>query len=510
MKVSLKYLVPFLVLFVGVIAMSVNMYFYIDNENMERIETSKKKATIIGHRIANEIEKRHLYAKSSHSDLIRIVSQYSLEQLNVVKVFDEKSKILFKSTPVKFLKENDFNLEATLRIVKNELEANVFIDEEETYIDITIPLLMPNSKVQTFKKNYGALFLQFDMNDAKTKSEKRIIKHGIHNGLVILLMVVSLAILIYLLILKPLTKLHKSTMKLANGDMSVRVKVNSKNELGDLNRSFNDMAEEISKHQNELEHKIEDAVIKNTEQNSVMLQQGRLAAMGEMINNIAHQWRQPLNTLGLIIQKIELLHDREQLSSEKLEESVKKSQMLIDRMSTTIDDFRDFFSQGKVKDNFLLEALMDDVLSFMEGTLKEYDIEVSVKIEKLTKIYGYKNELMQVIVNIINNAKDALVENNVANKKITISCHAKNDELLLEIGDNAGGIPQEIIEKIFDPYFTTKEEGKGSGIGLYMSKTIIEENMQGRFSVINKGNGAAFIIKLLIDNTHPYCDSSIV
>ena len=236
-------------------------------------------------------------------------------------------------------------------------------------------------------------------------------------------------------------------------------------------------------------------------QESMLILQSRQAAMGEMIGNIAHQWRQPLNALGLIIQKIKMYHDEDILTSGNLDKSVDKSKMLIDKMSTTIDDFRNFFKTDKIKEEFNINDAIDNTLTLIESGLENHNIQIDIiNIDKNLNIIGYKNELEQVFLNIINNAKDALVDNKIDNSKIEIRVFLVKKFISIEICDNAGGIPKNIINRVFEPYFTTKEQGKGTGIGLYMSKMIIENNMDGILSVKNNKKGACFTMKFLKEN----------
>ena len=240
---------------------------------------------------------------------------------------------------------------------------------------------------------------------------------------------------------------------------------------------------------------------------SILIQQSRQAAMGEMIGNIAHQWRQPLNALGLTVQKIKMFYDEDMLTSQNLDKSIDKSIMLINKMSTTIDDFRNFFKTDKLKKEFNVKEAIDEVLNLIDASLNNNNITMDISnVDENTILLGYKNELEQVLLNIINNAKDALVEQNICDKSDSTSCHQKpkieiktsllKDNIYIVIADNAGGIPHDIINKIFEPYFTTKGQGKGTGIGLYMSKMIIENNMDGELSVQNSEDGAIFTIKL--------------
>ncbi len=233
------------------------------------------------------------------------------------------------------------------------------------------------------------------------------------------------------------------------------------------------------------------------QKDSILIQQSKMASMGEMIGNIAHQWRQPLNALGLTIQKIKMYYEEDMLSQEELDKAVDKSKVLINKMSTTIDDFRNFFRIDKVKQKFNIKDAIHDTIDLVDASLKNNHISIDItQTDKDIEFLGYKNELEQVFLNLINNAKDALVEQKIQDPKIIMKSFLKDKYIVIEILDNAGGISNNIINNIFDPYFTTKEQGKGTGIGLYMSKMIIQNNMSGTIIAENKLDGACFTIKL--------------
>jgi len=231
------------------------------------------------------------------------------------------------------------------------------------------------------------------------------------------------------------------------------------------------------------------------EQQKIMIEQQKLAAMGEMIGNIAHQWRQPLNALGLVLQNIKKAYERGRLDDAYLEKSVNKGKMLTDKMSSTIDDFRDLVKAKKLKEHFFVKNIINDVLEIVEQALVNNNIEVEIDCEEI-EILSYPNELFQVIVNLINNAKDAFKEQGKSGV-IKIKCTKKDNKATIIVHDNAGGIPLENPSKVFEPYFTTKDSG--TGIGLYMSKMIIEKDMQGILSVKNEAGGALFSIELPLE-----------
>jgi signal transduction histidine kinase len=226
----------------------------------------------------------------------------------------------------------------------------------------------------------------------------------------------------------------------------------------------------------------------------MLIQQSRMAAMGEMIGNIAHQWRQPLNLLALLAQELPVAHQNGEPSTEYLQTHVQKMMKAIRHMSKTIDDFRNFFMPDREKVDFNVQETIEKTLSLMELSLEGREVKVTAVTGEVPAVHGYPNEYSQVLLNIISNARDALVARKVANPEIRIEIGAEEGRSLVTITDNAGGIPEAIVGKIFDPYFTTKGPDQGTGIGLYMSKMIIEKNMGGTLSARNVPGGAQFRI----------------
>lgn len=232
------------------------------------------------------------------------------------------------------------------------------------------------------------------------------------------------------------------------------------------------------------------------EKERLLIQQSRLAAMGEMIGNIAHQWRQPLNNLGLIVQQLPLFNEHGELTKEFLDESVSQAMDIIQHMSKTIDDFRNYFRPHKEKTEFRIREIIDSTLSLIKDSFKNRRIGIEVVAEDDPVIYGYRNEFSQVLLNILNNARDILTERATEDPKVTIMIFSEGGRSVVTITDNAGGIPEEIKGKIFDPYFTTKGPQSGTGIGLFMSKAIIEKNMGGKLTGRNIADGAEFRIEV--------------
>ena len=244
-----------------------------------------------------------------------------------------------------------------------------------------------------------------------------------------------------------------------------------------------------------LEEKVDEEVEKNRQQQFILQEQSRHAQMGEMISMIAHQWRQPLNNLSLIIQGASLKYKLGKFDDTQMLKLSQDSKSQISQMSQTIDDFRYFFKPDKDAKEFSVNSVIFHTLTLLKPALDQEDIVVETYLEEEILIKGFSNELGQVLITILNNAKDALVENNsVKKKRITILLKKDNDKAVISIEDNAGGIADDVIDQIFNPYFSTKEEKNGTGLGLYMSKSIIEGYSNGILSVENSNNGAVFKI----------------
>ncbi|MEZ4693961.1 MAG: ABC transporter substrate-binding protein [Aliarcobacter sp.] len=254
--------------------------------------------------------------------------------------------------------------------------------------------------------------------------------------------------------------------------------------------------QELEKLNNSLEEKIKDEIQKNTKQQLLLMQQSKLAQMGEMIENIAHQWRQPLAQVNSSVLLIDVELKKNRFQNEIIENKLIEIESLTSYMSKTIDDFKNFFDPNKKKSIFKVEESIIKARNILKGRIKESHINLIINIEEELKIYSYLEELQQVILIILNNAIDAIILNKVLNPKILIDAYSKDSEIMIFIEDNALGIESEIIDKIFEPYFTTKQKSRGTGLGLYISKMIIEDGLNGSLDVENKKNGACFKIKI--------------
>lgn len=242
-----------------------------------------------------------------------------------------------------------------------------------------------------------------------------------------------------------------------------------------------------------LELRIKVEVSKRIEQEELLLRQARMASMGEMIDAIAHQWRQPLMNINAVMMNLDrgIETDRDK---EELKEKVLEVFALTSHMSHTIEDFRNLLKVEKEKGEFSLTEVINNVLTLLNNNLR--DIEVSVDMEENIFVESYKSEFSQVIITLLSNASEVLHIKNIITKKIGIKVEQVKDEVYVHIEDNAGGIESKNLSKIFDPYFTTKKQNGGTGLGLYIAKIIIEHNMKGKLEVYNTEKGALFTIRV--------------
>jgi len=320
--------------------------------------------------------------------------------------------------------------------------------------------------------------LNLKIKEKKLSLEKRL-EESI-NLIIIISICISLCILFIVMFL---SKNIKKTLLYYSKEL------NSKN--NELKKMNLNLEETITKQVNILRQK-----------DLILNQQSKFVAVGEMFGNIAHQWRQPLSAISTLASGMRVRKEFNLISEEEIDKDLKNIVTTTQVLSQTIDDFRDFYSHNKEKVEFEIENPIEQVLNLVLSNLKSKNIIVEKNIQKI-KCHSYKNELVQVLLNIINNAKDALLKVDTL-RYIFIDTKQLNDDIIIEIYDSAGGIDENIIDKIFEPYFTTKEKSQGTGIGLYMSKNIIETSLNAKISVENfsftyKENtykGAKFILTI--------------
>ncbi|MDY0327494.1 MAG: HAMP domain-containing sensor histidine kinase, partial [Arcobacteraceae bacterium] len=251
-----------------------------------------------------------------------------------------------------------------------------------------------------------------------------------------------------------------------------------------------------------LEQRVAQELEKSLKQERTLIQQNKTATMGEMMSAIVHQWKQPLNIMSIANSSIQLDMMMDNINKENLEKQTDNIEKQIDHMNDTMNDFRSFFKPSQ-KSNYEVKKVVEDVTQLIGAIYKSNGVNILVDVEDGCVTSGYQSELSQVFINILNNARDIILEKNPDIRNILIEIKKVNQKIVIKVKDFAGGIPEDIIERIFEPYFTTKPDDKGTGIGLDMSKVIIEK-VAGKIYAVNETHeldnktykGATFIIEL--------------
>ncbi|ACM92828.1 multi-sensor signal transduction histidine kinase [Nautilia profundicola AmH] len=251
-----------------------------------------------------------------------------------------------------------------------------------------------------------------------------------------------------------------------------------------------------------LEDKVQEEIQKNREKEKQLILQSRMALMGELLSMIAHQWRQPLNVMSLIISQLKIDFDLGDINEKEIKKSIIKIEELIQHLSNTIDDFRKFYRREDSVQSVDLKNIIEQTLNIAKPSIENKNIKIIQDIKCKKKVKTFPNELKQVLLNIIRNAEDILKERKIQDPYIKIKVYYdyKKNLCIIDIEDNGGGIREDIIDKIFNPYFTTKDERNGTGLGLYMSKQIVEERLKGKLYAFNSEVGAVFRIELKVDH----------
>jgi signal transduction histidine kinase len=311
---------------------------------------------------------------------------------------------------------------------------------------------------------YLSSLIRLNLKEAMTEKERN--DTMFHTSIVMLFLLLAFTFFLSILIAGLLANHFKSLNE------SLESKVAEKTvELRQLNVS--------------LEERITREVEASRKKDRIMFQQARLASMGEMLQNIAHQWRQPLGTLMMIIQSFQSKFLAGKLDEIFIESRVEDATTVAQNMSTTLEDFRTFFHPHKMRTTFSLKLVIEKAIGLSKYQLNKDDIAVLIDIKEDAKIYGYENEMMHILLNLINNARDAFVGKALSLRKILFIVKQTDEAVIVHVIDNAGGIRDDLIAKVFEPYFTTKHKSAGTGVGLYMSKQIIEKHMHGKISCKN-------------------------
>lgn len=382
------------------------------------------------------------------------------------------------------------------------------------------PLYRYQSPIRFSGVSWGAIRIDFDTSEYEAniaQMYRRLL--GISAFFLVVFLPIGYVFALWLT--RPIVTISEAASRVARGDLDAHVDIRRDDEIGRLSRSFNQMVDALAENRHRLENvnqeletkvaartreldelnqtldqRVRLEIAKRKEQEQLLIHQSRLAAMGEMIGAIAHQWRQPLNALSLVLQNIALQYQMGRLNQESMDRLREKGEAMVMKMSTTIDDFRNFFKPNKHADFFDLEAALRGASDILEGVLRNHNIRLEMDCDPDIRVHGYGGEFSQVALNILSNAKDALIATRQPDPWIRVVAERDVGRLRVRIEDNGGGMDDSTLHKLFEPYFTTKEEGKGMGIGLYMSKTIIENSMNGTLVAENIPGGARFTITL--------------
>lgn len=371
--------------------------------------------------------------------------------------------------------------------------------------------------------SWGAMRIDFDTSEYEANINE-MYRQISYISLFTLLAILPIGYFFALWLTRPIATISSAASRVASGDLDAHVAITRKDEIGDLSRSFNQMVDALAENRRQLENvnldleikvtertqeldelnrtldqRVRNEIAKRKEQEQLLIHQSRLAAMGEMIGAIAHQWRQPLNALSLVTQNIDMQYRTGQLSEASMQSLQNKAQQLIQRMSQTIDEFRNFFKPGRHAETFNLAQAIQSAADILEGMFKNHNIELAIDCPTDIELHGVPGEFSQVILNLLGNARDAVLTAQQTRPRIVIQACREKDQVRIDVADNGIGFDPNTKHKIFEPYFTTKEEGKGTGIGLYMSKAIVENNMHGNLEAISLAQGACLRITLPIE-----------
>ncbi len=380
-------------------------------------------------------------------------------------------------------------------------------------------------KIALDAHRFVVVLKQSDSAILQEQSREYIFKLALYAGVIVFLMALVAALTAWRMT-RPIVKLSRYARQIAHsqGRDKIGISIRTGDEIEELARSVEAMldallksraeierfaqrlegevqkkTEDLQRLNKELEQKVREGIEELRKKEEALMQSAKLADMGEMIGAIAHQWRQPLNALALNIQMLEDMAAAGELNEEAIESFVEKNMKTIRFMSKTIDDFRNFYREEKERKRFSLKQAVEDTLALQQAQLEARKIVLEPHLLEV-EVEGFRNDVMQVVLNLLSNARDAVTQRLQTEEgfkgKIRVETLREGDEAVIRVADNGGGVPEEIVNRIFEPYFTTKEEGKGTGLGLHMARRIIEEKLGGRLLFQNGPEGAIFEIRL--------------
>lgn len=386
---------------------------------------------------------------------------------------------------------------------------------KQPFFEIAAPVYL-SQKWGELRIVYSLEKLEQELSNTKKEIDSQIasiLKDAIMTAFLLGIIILLLGYFFVKRLTKPILLLTENAKKIADGKFEVSQKLkhlNSKDEVGILANTFEQMNDNLVLTYKKLENsnnslnafnqslkeKVREALHKEREKAKLLMHQSRLASMGEMIEQIAHQWRQPLNTLALINNDIYFkikLHTFDEAEFEKAHEQINES---LQYMSQTINDFRTYLQNSQEKEDISITELIQTAFALNDAIMKFAKISCTLESDGDIFLRTTRSELLQVLMSLFKNAHDILAERKITKGCIRTKVTRENEWVHISIQDNAGGIDKEHIESIFEPYFTTRTATEGTGIGLYMSKTIVEERLHGKLRAENTSEGACFTISL--------------
>ncbi len=434
--------------------------------------------------------------------------------LTYAMIIDTNGKVIAhtdKSYLNKYLSDT-----TSISMLKSKPITLILIDNQHI-IDIAVPILRQSQ------------FIGWARVSISLKNNTQILNQITQNGIIYTILAIILGVFIAYLLSTNLTKnlynLISITNKISNGERDIKVDTNRVDEIGLLSKEVNNMLEQIKENESELillnknleekvyektialerqnreleendhelqllnanlEQRVKEEVEKNIKTQKQLFKSEKMASMGEMIGNIAHQWRQPLSIISTGATGMKMQKQFGTLSDQEFNTTCDMINDNAQYLSKTIDDFRNFIKGDRIKIHFDLEENINSFLKLVEASIKNHNITMIFHLEKNITLNSYPNELIQCYMNIFNNAKDVLDTIDEDDRFIAISSKVNNDKIIISFQDSGGGIADNILEKIFDPYFTTKDKKTGTGLGLHMTYTMVVEGMNGQIEVNNQ------------------------
>ena len=398
-------------------------------------------------------------------ELLKLIARAPKDRSGYIAIFEDNKPLFISEED-----ENELSAPMLTKMQEHLIDENGWIDLPKENAHIYIRYFEPFNWhfVYGFKKAYFDSMLQDQQQKVKDNFDEEV-EFVVAASIIIALLVGILTFIVSRRIITIIQE-YKKELDLQEA------------ELRELNYS--------------LEERVSEAVAAHREKEKMLIQQSKMAAMGDMITMIAHQWRQPINQMSYVLMNIDSAYEFKELTPKYMDEKVKEGTKLLEYMSHTIDDFKNFFKPDKERSDEQISEVLEHTISLVKKSLDSHKIALELNIESDARLMIYRNELLQVILNLITNAKDALVMGEISEPKISVSIREDDTSVTISVSDNAGGVEEDIQEKIFEPYFSTKGEKSGTGLGLYMAKTIVEGHLNGEISVANSREGACFTVVL--------------